>query len=577
MLVPRPGFFRALFLSAAVASIALTTAGHAQISRNVTLISQMHQYEEYSACWSYIHSDGREYVVINATRGASIVRLTDPANPVEVAFIPLVESPWHEVKQYRNYLYITTDGFQFNGHRALEIIDMRDPDRPRRAGSFNPNLGFIHTVTVDDARGLLFLNGMPPDVEGEEELRQIKIEIEQGLRHHPTQGFGSMRIYSLADPEHPVEVGHYDEYVHDLHVRGARGYASLIIDGFIVVLDLSDPSNPTELARWESPNQFTHSAWTSEDERYLYVCDETGGPNSLSVWDISDLAHPRLTYLHQDLIGHVPHNPRVRGDVLFLSHYTAGVRVWDITNPAWPVESGWYDTYPGPSGGFAGNWEVAPYYPSGIFVISDIQTGLYVFRSAPRNYGIVRGTVRESSGGPPLAGVTVTVQPGGKTFLTHTDGTYAFALDPGAYTFTYSLFRFDTETRSVNNVSVGSDRNLSLSLRRSPNGTIQGVVSAQSGGARLAEAEVTLDGVASVFHAITDASGIYRIESVPVGTYTVRCLRAGFIPAAVVATVTSGKTTTANFPLTAVAYYDDAETDRGWTLSDPDDTSARGH
>ena len=148
MLVPRHGSrrvaaaVRSLTLVALLAFLAAPPA-QAQTSRNVTLLSHMHRYEEYSACWSYVHSDGREYVVINALKGASIVRLTDPERPVEVAFIPLPETFWHEVKQYRNYVYIVTDG-DFNGHHALEIVDMRDPDRPRRVGNFNPDLGFIH-------------------------------------------------------------------------------------------------------------------------------------------------------------------------------------------------------------------------------------------------------------------------------------------------------------------------------------------------------------------------------------------------------------------------------------------------
>jgi choice-of-anchor B domain-containing protein len=566
---------RAAFFATLLCLLAPLSA-HAQVQRNVTLLSHLQQYPEYSACWSYVHSDGREYVVINALRGASIVRLTDPANPVEVAFIPLVEDFWHEVKQYRNYLYITSDGFFQNGHKALQIIDMRDPDRPRRANGFNPDLGFIHTVSVDEDRGLLFLNGMPPEEHAHTDaaLREIKFELDQGLRHG-THSFGSMHIYSLADPEHPAELAVYHEYVHDFHVRGTRGYASLIFDGQLAVLDLTDPANPVEITRWETPNGFTHSAWTSEDGRYLYVCDETTGPNSLSVYDITDIMNPRLTYLHQDLIEDIPHNPRVKGNVLYVAHYSAGVRVWDITNPAWPVESGWYDTFQGIGGGFSGVWEVAPYYPSGIFAASDINTGLYVFRSAPKNYGIVRGTVREASNGPPIAGVKVTAQPGGRTFTTHTDGTFAFALDPGSYTFTFSLFRFDNEIRSVNNVTVGSDRTLSVSMRRTPTGTIQGVVS--SSGSPLGGAELTLDGFEKFFNAaVSNNAGAYQIPAVPIGTYTVRCLRAGFVPAAQTVSVSSGQATVANFPLTAAAYYDDAETDRGWTLSALDDFSERG-
>src|SRR5262249_9288230 len=196
--------------------------------------------------------------------------------------------------------------------------------------------------------------------------------------------------------------GAWGEYVHDLHVKGTRGYASEIFRGQMVVLDLSDPSHPREITRFQTPRVFTHSAWTSDDGRFLYICDEQPSPDALNVWDIGDISQPRLVYEHEALRNEIPHNPRVRGSQLFLSHYTAGVRILDITNPGWPVETAYYDTFDEFVGGYHGNWEVAPYYPSGIFVISDIETGLYVFRVAPKNYGIVRGTVREGISGPPI-------------------------------------------------------------------------------------------------------------------------------------------------------------------------------
>jgi hypothetical protein len=48
------------------------------------------------------------------------------------------------------------------------------------------------------------------------------------------------------------------------------------------------------------------------------------------------------------------------------------------------------------------------------------------------------------------------------------------------------------------------------------------------------------------------------------------------VPAATAVTVASGRATASNFPLAAAAWYDDAETDRGWSLADPDDGAVRG-
>src|SRR5262245_51553217 len=112
---PRPNAQRPATLARRVAALALfslflsgSSPAHAQSSRNMVRLSHLQNHAFYSACWSYVHSDGREYAIINATDGVSIVRLTDPANPVEVKFFGLVETIWHEVKQYQHFIYVTT-------------------------------------------------------------------------------------------------------------------------------------------------------------------------------------------------------------------------------------------------------------------------------------------------------------------------------------------------------------------------------------------------------------------------------------------------------------------------------------
>ena len=547
----------------------------AQTSRNITLLSHLDSYKEYSACWSYVHDDGREYAILGATSGASIVRLTDPTHPVEVAFIPLKETFWHEMKQYRHYVYISTDGLH-TGTRALEILDMSDPDRPKRVGSFNTDLGFIHTVTVDAERGFLYLSGMPPEEEEAHRAskRDAVLRGDDDVARHPDgPGIGSMHIYSLADPERPVEVGHYGEYVHDIHVIGTRGFASLIFDGYLAVLDLSDPSDPKEITRFRSPRFFTHSAWTNADERYLYICDEMSGPRSLSAWDISDIQNPVPAWTHEALPRHIPHNPRVRGNDLFLSHYTAGVRVWDLANPAWPVEYGYYDTFDSFDGGFYGNWEVAPYFPSGIFIISDINSGLYVFRVEPRHHGIVRGTVQDEVSGAPLAGATITAQPGGMTVRSGFDGRFAMALDaPNSYTLTVTALRYQTGTFSPAGVALGSDETILAALHRADVGFIEGTVTT-SGVGPLDAAELVLEG--TPFRGTSDAAGHYRIDPVPVGPYVLRCLRPGFAPGRREVTLAASGTTS-NFALMPATFYDDVETDRGWKLQISKDDAATG-
>jgi hypothetical protein len=65
---------------------------------------------------------------------------------------------------------------------------------------------------------------------------------------------------------------------------------------------------------------------------------------------------------------------------VYIAHYTAGVYVADIHDPTAITNAGTYDTYTGTQTGYVGCWGVYPYFPSGRWIASDTQTGLYVFR-----------------------------------------------------------------------------------------------------------------------------------------------------------------------------------------------------
>jgi hypothetical protein len=250
--------------------------------------------------------------------------------------------------------------------------------------------------------------------------------------------------------------------------------------------------------------------------------------------------------------------------------------VMDIRNPAWPVEFAYYDTHPNviDEGSEDGAYDVAPYYPSGIVTVSYIDNGLYVFRVDPVNYGIIRGTVREFSNGLTIPWATVTVQPANMTVKSGSDGRYAFAVPAvGSATVTVSTFAFETTSKTVS-VALNSDQTVDFPIKRQPAGTVSGTVRATSGGAVLAGAEVAVLG--TNLRATADAQGVYSFPSVPEGTYIVRASNAGFAAQSVTLNVPRGRTTTQNYSLGGVSFFDDAETDRGWTFGDPTETALSG-
>lgn len=516
----------------------------AQGSKNVTLLAHLNQHPGYSACWSYVHPDGREYAILGTTDGTAIVNVTIPAASYEVAFIPGLASQWREMKQYRTYVYVSTEA-QGGG---IQIIDMANPELPQLAGVYATGFNREHTLEVDSTRALLFCNG---------------------TRLNTTQT--GMRILSLTNPLSPVDVGGYTaEYVHDCFPRGDTLFASCIFTGVMRVLNIANPASITEITSWTYPKAFTHSAETSKDGKYLYVCDELNY-GTMKIFDIHDLiAHPQIMEITANPLA-IVHNIHVKADTGFVAYYTEGIRLFDLSDPALPAEFGYYDTYAGYSGGFHGVWEIAPRFPSGTFVASDIGTGLYVFRTNP-NYGILKVNVVDPTMAP-VSDADVTAM--GETDSTRTQGsgTVRLALSPGSHTLRVKKFGFKSVVLPVT-MTKGAHDSVMVTLQAEPLATVTGVARRSSDSAGLEGADLEMEG--TPLGTESAAGGAYSMTGVPGGTYSMTCDRAGYVPVTRITTVQPGVDRTADFTLHKAAWYDSCDADRGWSLSATGDNAVTG-
>ncbi len=156
------------------------------------------------------------------------------------------------------------------------------------------------------------------------------------------------------------------------------------------IADVTDKQNPVALAMAEYPNVgYTHQAWLTEDQHYLYMDDELDELNGLVdhtrtlVWDVSDLDDPVLVkeFLNPNTTS-IDHNLYVKGDKVYQSNYTAGLRVLDITDPVEPEEVGFFDTVPfgDESPRFDGSWSNYPYFESGVIIVTSGYEGLFLLR-----------------------------------------------------------------------------------------------------------------------------------------------------------------------------------------------------
>ncbi len=417
------------------------------INNNVTLLGHLDSYGTYSNIWGYVDSLGNEYAIIGHNSGTSIVNITNPSSPVEVGMIPGPTSGgivWREIKTYNKYAYVVSEHTSPSNLSGLQIIDLSYlPDSVRYVKRYlwpgvDETNARAHTVTVD-GQGYIFIQGGTATLGGTNQ--------------------GGIRILSIADLENPTPVSVFDpRYVHDVFIQDTILFAHNIFDfpGHIDIVSISDRANPQLILSHIYQDGFSHDSWTTEDKNYLVSSDEMEGL-SIKIWDISVLwdSDPNnnedITLVGEYISdpAYIAHEPRVKGNYVYVSYYVEGVRIVDISDPTDPVEVGYYDTYPQQGSGFNGDWGVWPFFPSGNFVVSDIQTGLYIFKFDSISAGGVEGEITSLTTSIPISDVQMKFVEAGKIIFSDQDGNYSFRTNEGYHTIILSKAGFITDTVNV--------------------------------------------------------------------------------------------------------------------------------
>lgn len=357
----------------------------------MSLVGNLPYSLNLSDVWGWQDSTGTEYALVGVFNGFSVVSLSNPANPVEVAFFQGANSIWRDIKTNGRFAYVTHDIVSSPTPAVgLLIVDLdsvafgQTPDHVYRfvkASDFpGDSMRTAHNLWIDE-NGVMYLFGA--DV-----------------------GNGGALMYDVtADPWNPVYLGNYnDVYLHDGYARGDTLYGAAILAGDFRIIDVSNKTQPVTLGMKTTPNSFCHNVWLSDDGNTLFTTDEVSGAY-VTAYDVSDPNN--LTELDRRQtslgVGVIPHNAHVYGNYVVTSYYTSGVQVLDATYPDIMVETGYYDTSPQFSGGgFHGAWGAYPYLPSGLVLVSDIEEGLYVINSEYTQGTYLDITVQDSLTGAPL-------------------------------------------------------------------------------------------------------------------------------------------------------------------------------
>ncbi len=308
-----------------------------------------------SDCWGYIDSAGNDYAIIGIEEGVAFVKVP------QMEIVSIVPGPslndyyYHrDIKTYKHYAYVTAEMRGTN--EGLMIIDLQYlPDSVRYIKSYIYNNNVTsHNLSIDTATGHAYvLNSSASGV----------------------------RIISLADPINPVDVGFINtQNIHDVYARNDTAFTAEGNRKTFAIYDCANKSTPVLLKRVAIPSSgYVHNIWPTDDGKFVMTTEETKN-KTIKLWDISDIQNIDLRgqYLaHNNLA----HNTHIKGNLAYISHYTAGVVVVDISNPDTLKEVAIYDTYGRPNtGNFFGNWGAFPFTNGNYVYGSDIEGYLHVFK-----------------------------------------------------------------------------------------------------------------------------------------------------------------------------------------------------
>jgi choice-of-anchor B domain-containing protein len=339
-------------------------------------------------------ANGREYALFGHSKGMSIIDVTDPDAPRIIHTIPAVESLWREVKTYKQFAYITTEGIG----QGLQIVDMSGLPATIKTKSYNGPDGLLslisntHALHIDTTKGNVYLfGGFSTYTDGKTAEGAV--------------------VLSLNDPWLPKYTGRLiTPYIHDGYVNNDTLFAANINAGTLSIVDFKDKNNPKTLSTTLTPSFFTHNAWISKDGKYIFTTDERPG-SYLTAYDITNLSEPRLVdKIRTSAKGNaIIHNTHILGNYAVSSWYSEGVLITDVTRPQNIIHVGQYDTFNGSIGDYQGCWGVYPYLPSGNLVISNIEGEFFVVTPTYKRACYLEGTVVDSVTKQPLSIVSVKI------------------------------------------------------------------------------------------------------------------------------------------------------------------------
>jgi choice-of-anchor B domain-containing protein len=529
-----------------LAILLLSTTAHSQL--NINLLGQLQYPSNRGDCsdiWGYVDALDNEYAIVGNQTGTSIVDVTDPTSPSEIFYTAGDQTIWRDMKVWGTTAYITSEGGS-----GLKIIDLSNLPGAITAADVSYYTGSTYQFTnahniFMDENGKAYITGATDS------------------------GVGGAIILDVAtDQLNPIELGRYNDfYLHDIFVRGDTLWGGAINNGFFTVVDVSDPMNCVTMATHVTPSTFSHNVWLSDDGNTLYTTDEI--PDAyVASYDVSNIASIVELDRIQSSPGQdvIPHNTFVVGDYLVTSYYRDGVVITDATNPSNLIEVGFYDTSPLSGNGFDGAWGVYPYLPSGNFIVSDIDDGLFVLGPTYVPGAYLEGNITDFATTNPIDNALVEIVATPLTDNSDITGDYYSGVGTGGtFDVTFSKLGYISQTITGVVLTNGNTTVVNVALVPLVTFTLQGLVEDENGNP-ISGAQVVITDPQSSTSVATNGLGVFDVSTFLEGTYDVAIGLWGYHTLC----LSNQQFTIAGGPYVFVmeeGYSDIFELDLGWSVS----------
>lgn len=357
------------------------------------------------------------YAYVADTNGLRVLDISNPSNPQELSFCHLPWGMGGAVALSGDYAYVAND----NG--GLRIVRIANPSHPTETARFfileyaegvawkdnylyvSQFLTYTQIVRITDPSRPVVVGAYP--VEPAAAPRVVGNRLYLGDRY--------LHILDISDPARPVLLGRTESLTNGVtSIAVAGNYAHVILQYYgLCIVDISNPSYPVRRGCY-ADNRFTSVA---VDGHYAYV----GGRGLLAVLDVSNPDAPVLRsqynlgssswindiavsgeYLYTtEMYGfrifrrQDPYTPTqviayglpgggdavvLRDNLAYIADNHKGVRILDVSDPAHPVEVGFYDTP-----GWTFHLDVAGDY----IYAADYGGGLFIFRFVPPSTAVI--------------------------------------------------------------------------------------------------------------------------------------------------------------------------------------------